>query len=305
MDLLDLWGEVGNYIQQAGNEGAASFNRGAGAAGAEMARPVAEWMQEHPRVMGAVKALGGAAEAAVGAGLIAAPEPTMATKVLGAATCAHGADTFMAGLNQMIDGENKRTLTSRGLESVARVAGAENPELIGELGDAGIGIALTAGSGLAINSMTKGSKALAATTAASESAMAADEAQIATSRLNAINEVNGKCPCVDIAKTTPSLDELSKAASVADRGGLTAAGRSLTKHGAGARSGNSPFPAAKGNPATINQTAQNVVDDILTTPGSTIQNGNRGRFGPTLEVTAPDGRGIVYDANGKFLFFKQ
>ena len=30
-----------------------------------------------------------------------------------------------------------------------------------------------------------------------------------------------------------------------------------------------------------------------------------GRFGPTIEVTAPDGRGIVYDANGKFLFFKE
>ncbi len=107
------------------------------------------------------------------------------------------------------------------------------------------------------------------------------------------------------AKTTPSLDALSQAAGAADRGGFTAAGRSLTKHGAGARPGNTLFPAAKGNPATINQTAQNVVDDILTTPGSTIQNSTRGRFGPTIEVTAPDGRGIVYDGNGKFLFFKE
>lgn len=106
-------------------------------------------------------------------------------------------------------------------------------------------------------------------------------------------------------RATPSLDALSQAAGVADRGGLTAAGRSLTKHGAGARPGNTLFPAAKGNPATINQTAQNVVDDILTTPGSTIQNSTRGRFGSTIEVTAPDARGIVYDANGKFLFFKE
>ena len=107
------------------------------------------------------------------------------------------------------------------------------------------------------------------------------------------------------AKTPPRLDALSEAAAAADRGGLTAAGRSLTKHGAGARPGNALFPAAKGNPATINQTAQDLVDDILTTPGSTIQGGHRGRFGPTIEVTAPDGRGIVYDANGKFLFFKE
>lgn len=107
------------------------------------------------------------------------------------------------------------------------------------------------------------------------------------------------------AKTTPSLDALSQAAGAADRGGLTAAGRSLTKHGAGARSGNTLFPSAKGNPATINETAQNLVDDILTTPGSTIQNSARGRFGPTIEVTSPGGRGLVYDANGKFLFFKE
>jgi len=109
-------------------------------------------------------------------------------------------------------------------------------------------------------------------------------------------------PCL-AAKTTPSLDALSQAAGAADRGGLTAAGRSLTKHGAGARPGNTLFPAAKGNPATINQTAQNVVDDILTTPGSTIQNGYKGRFGPTTEVTAPDGRRLIYDASGKFIYF--
>ena len=107
------------------------------------------------------------------------------------------------------------------------------------------------------------------------------------------------------ANMTPSLDALSQAASAADRGGLTAAGRSLTKHGAGARPGNTLFPAAQGNPGAINQAAQNVVDDILTTPGSTLQNSSRGRFGPTIEITAPDGRGMVYDANGKFLFFKE
>jgi hypothetical protein len=79
----------------------------------------------------------------------------------------------------------------------------------------------------------------------------------------------------------------------------------LTKHGAGARAGNTIFPAGKGNPLTINQIAQDIVDDILTAPGSTIQGSTRGRFGPTLEVTAPNGQGIVYGANGKFLFFKE
>jgi RHS repeat-associated protein len=105
-----------------------------------------------------------------------------------------------------------------------------------------------------------------------------------------------------VAKT---VDELSAAAQVADRGGFTAAGRSLTKHGVGARPGNALFPAATGSPSAINQLAHDTVDDILTTPGTTFQNGFRGRFGNTLEVTAPNGRGLVYGPNGEFLFFKE
>ncbi len=101
------------------------------------------------------------------------------------------------------------------------------------------------------------------------------------------------------------FDGLSQAASAADRGGFTVAGRSLTKHGSGARPANSLFPTAKGNPGEINIQAQIVVDDILTTPGAMIQTSYRGRFGNTIEVTTPGGRGIVYDVKGNFLFFKE
>lgn len=101
------------------------------------------------------------------------------------------------------------------------------------------------------------------------------------------------------------LDALSRAVSMIDCGNLTVAVRSLTKHGSGARSGNSLFPGAKGNPNAINFTAQNIVDDILTTPGNAVQNSYRGRFGNTVEISAPDGPGIVYDSKGKFLFFKE
>jgi hypothetical protein len=102
-----------------------------------------------------------------------------------------------------------------------------------------------------------------------------------------------------------SLSDLSKAGSAPDRGGLTVAGRSLTKHGAGARTGNSLFPSPKGNPAQINAQAQAIVDDIVNNPATTFSKGFRGRFGETIEAVAPDGRGIVYDINGKFLFFKE
>ena len=55
---------------------------------------------------------------------------------------------------------------------------------------------------------------------------------------------------------TPSLDALSKAGQVLDRGGLTKAGRGLAKHSG--RSGSS-FPNVKGNPSQINQCAQDIL----------------------------------------------
>jgi RHS repeat-associated protein len=102
-----------------------------------------------------------------------------------------------------------------------------------------------------------------------------------------------------------SVDQLSQAAAVPDRGGFSKAGRSLTKHGNGARPGNGKFPQAKGSPKDVNRQAQDQVDDILTIPGSSVQRTYRGRFGDTIEIEAPDGRGIVFDANGNFLFFKE
>jgi filamentous hemagglutinin len=77
---------------------------------------------------------------------------------------------------------------------------------------------------------------------------------------------------------------LSQAAAAADRGGLTAAGRVLQKHGV--REGSS-FPAAKGNPLSVNQQGQHVVDDILTSPDSTTVTRNHARFGQVTEVRAP------------------
>jgi hypothetical protein len=54
------------------------------------------------------------------------------------------------------------------------------------------------------------------------------------------------------ARGLGSLDDLSRAAGALDRGGLSAAGRQLQKHGS--RTG-SAFPGARGNPAAINRQA--------------------------------------------------
>jgi RHS repeat-associated protein len=95
-----------------------------------------------------------------------------------------------------------------------------------------------------------------------------------------------------------SAEELSQAAATLDREGLTVAGRALQKHGS--RQG-SAFPEATGNPQSINQQAQKMVDDILTSPSSTAVTRHHARFGEVTEIRAPDGRGIRYGADGKFI----
>ncbi len=101
-----------------------------------------------------------------------------------------------------------------------------------------------------------------------------------------------------------SASDLSDAAKVPDSfdrsGELTGAGRALQKHGG--RDG-SAFPSAKGNPAAINEQGQKIVDEILNDPGSTVIQRNTGRFGDVIDVTAPDGRGLRYSADGKFITF--
>lgn len=97
-----------------------------------------------------------------------------------------------------------------------------------------------------------------------------------------------------------SIDELVHSAGLADRGGLTAAGRALQKHGSRV---DSAFPRADGNPASINQKAQAIVEEILGSSGNTITTRHHARFGDVTEVRAPDGRGVRYGADGRFIGF--
>lgn len=74
---------------------------------------------------------------------------------------------------------------------------------------------------------------------------------------------------------------------------MTAAGRALQKHGN--RHG-SAFPQVSGH-GNLNRAGQEVVDDVLTTPGAKhVSN----RFGG-VDVVAPGGRGVRYDADGNFM----
>ncbi|MGF6662185.1 filamentous hemagglutinin [Paraburkholderia atlantica] len=101
-----------------------------------------------------------------------------------------------------------------------------------------------------------------------------------------------------------NINDLSDAAKVPDSsdksGELSAAGRALQKHGG---RDDSAFPAAKGNPAAINDQGQQIVDSILNNPASTVTQRDTGRFGTVTDITAPDGRGVRYSADGKFIGF--
>jgi RHS repeat-associated protein len=98
--------------------------------------------------------------------------------------------------------------------------------------------------------------------------------------------------------TFKSVDELSQAAAMMDRNGLTKAGRALQKHGS--RAG-SVFPSVQGKASYVNQLGQDVVDDILTFPGARTSTRYHKHYGDLLEVHAPDGRGARWTKNGDFM----
>ena len=77
---------------------------------------------------GALTAAGGGIEIAVGAGLLAAPEPTTLTKFAGAALVGHGADTAAAGVNQIASGHSVSTLTSQAASALAAKFGATDSQ---------------------------------------------------------------------------------------------------------------------------------------------------------------------------------
>jgi filamentous hemagglutinin len=99
-----------------------------------------------------------------------------------------------------------------------------------------------------------------------------------------------------------AIDDLSRAGKMLDpadkSGQLSLAGRALQKHGT--REG-SAFPSVKGSPSEINAQGQKIADDILSNPASTVTYKDTGRFGRVMDIVAPDGRGLRYDASGKFI----
>jgi hypothetical protein len=115
----------------------------------DAAAAVGQWVQEHPRTMGSVKMVGGGAETVAGVGALLAPEPTMATKVIGVAAIGHGSDTAVAGARQLWSGEQTRTGTSLVVQKGAEAVGVSKDKATaaGEITDAVFGVTLSFGAG--------------------------------------------------------------------------------------------------------------------------------------------------------------
>jgi RHS repeat-associated protein len=97
------------------------------------------------------------------------------------------------------------------------------------------------------------------------------------------------------------IDKIIRAGNAIDRNGLTAAGRSLQKHGS--RAG-SVFPRATGSVESINMQGETILREILNNSAKTSTLRYHARFGDVLELKIPGGYGARFSADGNiFLGF--
>jgi RHS repeat-associated protein len=114
-----------------------------------------------PRVHGGMRMISGGMEAALGYLALAAPDPTMATKVFGWAAAGHGVDLFVHGWRQLMTGEGGQTFTSQGIEAVAsKVPYIDDPHLYAERMDALLSLTTTFGTSAAASLPATGPRML-------------------------------------------------------------------------------------------------------------------------------------------------
>ena len=94
------------------------------------------------RALAAVQLIGGGLEVIIAGGALLAPEPTGATKIVGAVVLLHGVDTMQASVRSLLTCDRTATVTQVGATSVARFAGASprTAQTIGVVTDVGVGL---------------------------------------------------------------------------------------------------------------------------------------------------------------------
>jgi hypothetical protein len=113
---------------------------------------------------------------------------------------------------------------------------------------------------------------------------------------NGMYLVHNQCPY--------SVGQLRASSQVLDRNGLTRAGRALQKHSSRSGSPWTPYAPQSGRTATnYNTQADNLVQDLLTDPATTVTVRPHFRHGTIYDFRASDGRGIRFDNAGNFIGF--
>jgi hypothetical protein len=132
------------------------------------------------RAIGALKVIGGAAEMTVGAVGGVAVSWTGIGALAGGAAVMHGADVTSSGLAQLWTGKETTTLTQQGISKGLQAIGVSKPkaEFSADIADAGIGILLSAGAGMAKDGTLVASRPLIQTVGA-ENQVVQMEAQAA------------------------------------------------------------------------------------------------------------------------------
>ncbi|MEM6456450.1 MAG: RHS repeat-associated core domain-containing protein, partial [Acidobacteriota bacterium] len=160
---------------------------------------------------------------------------------------------------------------------------------------------------LASPGATAGERALAAASLLSEvvSPVSVRDAKLGIKATDAFGDAAGGADRVvdaasavqgTVSRDAALLSRLSRAASVPDRNGLTAAGRSLQKHSSRPASA---FDTKLTRASDLNQAGQAVVDEIVMSPGAIHRTNRLGG----IDVVAPDGRGVRYNSDGSFRNF--
>ncbi|AFZ22068.1 SpvB/TcaC N-terminal domain-containing protein [Allocoleopsis franciscana] len=123
------------------------------------------------RFMGALRVVGGAAQAVVGAAVFVQVEVPVAAQVVGGIAVVHGLDDMQTGLRQLITGRQERSATQQTVSAIAQGAGAsrQTAEAIGTGTDIGLGFVsptgpITGGPRAALQLATTGPRVVEATT---------------------------------------------------------------------------------------------------------------------------------------------
>jgi hypothetical protein len=95
---------------------------------------------------------------------------------------------------------------------------------------------------------------------------------------------------------TPDLTAMSATGARPAKGGLTHAGREYQKH-----MGRGELPVVGGK--DFDMAGQNLLDDILTAPGTRTVVNSGGNFQGGSTFIRSDGIGATFDANGTFQYF--